>query len=52
MHELWIGIIIIALYVWAETYHCIKANRHSKQLAEMKQQKVLGSKERHIDIKL
>ena len=29
--SLWIGIIIIALYIWAETYSCIKANRQAQQ---------------------
>lgn len=51
MNELWIGIIIIALYIWAETYHCIKANRQAVKLAEMKQQKVIGSSERHINLR-
>lgn len=30
---IWIGIIIIALYIWAETYSCIKANRQAQKKA-------------------
>jgi hypothetical protein len=29
--SIWVGVIIIALYIWAETYSCIKANRQAKQ---------------------
>jgi hypothetical protein len=49
--SLWIGVIIIALYIWGETYSCIKANRQNKRLVEMRRQKPLGSEQRHIDLR-
>ena len=40
--SLWIGVIIIALYIWGETYSCIKANRQNKRLVEMRRQKPIS----------
>lgn len=46
-----IAIIIIALFIAAEMYWWLKNLWKAWKLEQMKRQKVLGSEERHIDLR-